>query len=364
MYKRMFCLLCILLAAVIGLSACSSAPAASSDQPAVSAFAPANSSTPEPEPEPEFPYTNPLTGEGTYTDMSADRPIAIMINNLKKALPQLGVSQADIIYEAPAEGGITRMMAVFQSLDQTGDLGSVRSARPYYVELAAGLDAIFIHAGGSDDAYTAIKNYGVFNIDGVNGPYGGTMFWRDAARKKNAGFEHSLLTSPERISKLLAGSLSKMRQTHKEGYFLPLYFTADGTPVNGSPAGTISIRYSSYKTGVFRYDDQTGTYLAEQYGQPYVDGNNDQQIAVTNVLILTTSVKDIPGDTDGRKSIKLTGTGSGWFACGGKYIPITWARDSATAPFRYTTADGQPLELGVGKSYVNIVDTDYPVTFE
>ena len=361
MYKRMLCLLCILLAAVTALSACSSAPAASSE-PAVSVFAPAVSS--QPEPEPEFPYTNPLTGEGTETDLSANRPVAIMINNLKKALPQLGVSQADIIYEAPAEGGITRMMAVFQSLEQVGELGSVRSARPYYVEMAAGLDAIFIHAGGSDDAYTAIKNYGVSNIDGVNGPYGGTMFWRDAARRKNAGYEHSLLTSPERITKLLAGSLSKMRQTHKEGYSLPLSFTADGTPADGSPAGIITIRYSNYKTGVFRYDDQTGTYLAEQYGQPYVDGNNGQQIAVTNVLILTTSVKGVPGDTAGRKSIKLTGTGSGWFACGGKYIPIAWAKDSATAPFRYSTADGQPLELGVGKSYINIVDTDYPVIFE
>ena len=364
MYKRAISLLCILLAAVTVMTACSAAPAASSSEAAVSVFAPADTSVSQPDPEPEFPYTNPLTGLGTYTDLSADRPIAIMINNLKKALPQLGVSQADIIYEAPAEGGITRMMAVFQTLDQVGDLGSVRSARPYYVELAAGLDAIFIHAGGSDDAYSAIKNYGVFNIDGVNGPYGGTMFWRDAARKKNAGFEHSLLTSPERITKLLTGSLAKSRQTHKEGYSLPLYFTEDGTPVNGSPANTVSVRYSNYKTGLFRYDEQTGTYLAEQYGAAYVDGNNDRQIAVTNVLILATSVRNIPGDTAGRKSIKLTGSGSGWFACGGKYIPITWAKDSANAPFRYYTADGQDLMLGAGKTYVNIVGTDYPVTFE
>lgn len=365
MYKRSFAPLCLLLAALMALSACgSAAPAASSPEPAVSVLAPVDVSQPQPDPEPQYPYTNPLTGQGTYTDMSADRPIAIMINNLKKALPQLGVSQADIIYEAPAEGGITRMMAVFQSMDQAGELGSVRSARPYYVELAAGLDAIFIHAGGSDDAYTAIKNYGVFNIDGVNGPYGGTMFWRDADRKKNAGFEHSLLTSPERISKLLAGSLSKMRQTHKDGYLLPLTFTQDGTPADGSPADTITIRYSKYKTGVFRYDPVSGTYLAEQYGAPYVDGNNGQQVAVTNVLILATSIKTIPGDTAGRQSVKLTGSGSGWFACGGKYIPITWSKDSATAPLRYFTADGQPLELGVGKSYVNIVDTDYPVTFE
>ena len=90
----------------------------------------------EPVTEPELPYRNPLTGEGVAQDISGDRPVAIMLNNLKKALPQLGVSQADIIYEMPAEGGITRMMAVFQSLDGVGDLGSVRSARDYYVSLA------------------------------------------------------------------------------------------------------------------------------------------------------------------------------------------------------------------------------------
>ena len=363
MNKRTFSALVLLLAAVLTLSSCGSAPAASSSaEPAVSVMAPVDVSVPDPEP--EFPFTNPLTGEGSEADLSAARPIAIMINNLKKALPQLGVSQADLIYEAPAEGGITRMMAVFQSLDDVGDLGSVRSARPYYVEMAAGLDAIFIHAGGSDDAYSAIKNYGVFNIDGVNGPYGGTMFWRDAARKKNAGFEHSLLTSPERIGKLLTGALANSRQTHKEGYSLPLDFMEDGTPATGSPADIITVEFSNYKTGIFRYDAGKGSYLVEQYGAPYVDGNTDSQVAVTNVLFVCTDVKNIPGDTAGRKTVRLTGTGSGWFACGGKVIPITWAKDSANAPFRYTTADGQPLQLGVGKSYINIVDTKYPVTFE
>ncbi len=360
MKKTALSILCAVLCAAL-LSACSTPAGGASSSlpgPAVSTLAPVS----EPDPEPVF--TNPLTGEETPTDLSAKRPVAIMLNNLKKALPQLGVCQADLIYEAPAEGGITRMMAVFQSLDGVGTLGSVRSARPYYVEMAAGLDAIYIHAGGSDGAYAAIKNLSVSNIDGVNGPYGGTMFWRDAARKKNAGFEHSLLTSAERIEKLLSGSLAKMRQTHEQGYTLPLTFTADGTPAAGSTAHTITLRWSNYKTGVFRYDPTSGAYLVEEYGAPYVDGNTNTQVAVTNVLVVSTSVKNIPGDTAGRKDIALTGSGTGYFACGGKYIPIRWEKASATAPLRYYTADGQPLSLGVGKSYINIVDTSYPLTFE
>ena len=97
-------------------------------EPTVSVIVPV-----EPEPEPEFPYYNPLTGEGLYDDISEKRPIAVMFNNLRKALPQIGVGQADVIYEIVAEGGITRMMGVFQDLEGVGDLGSIRSARDYYV---------------------------------------------------------------------------------------------------------------------------------------------------------------------------------------------------------------------------------------
>lgn len=369
MYKRISCLMACVLAAVTLLSACGSTPSVSSSasgdgslslEPSVSVLAPVA--------KPDPLYTNPLTGEGTDIDLSHRRPVAIMLNNLKQALPQCGISQADIIYEVPTEGGITRMMAVFQSLDGVGTLGSVRSSRPYYVELAAGLDAIYIHAGGSDDAYSAIKKHGVFNIDGVNGPYGGTMFYRDAQRKKTAGFEHSLFTDETRIEKLLSGSLSKMRQTHNEGYSLPLSFSKDAAPINGQSANSISVKYSNYKTGQFTYDPQKGTYLVSQQVDkqdgPYVDGNNDQQVEVTNVLVLHTDINLIKGDSASRITVRLTGSGSGYFACGEQYIPITWSKNSPTDPLCFFTADGQPLTLGVGKSYINIVDNGAQVTFQ
>ena len=92
-------------------------------------------------------YYHPLTGVGMDEDLSRLRPVAVMINDLKAAQPQLGVSQADIIYEMPAEGGITRMVALFQSLDGVGNLGSIRSTRAYYLELALGHDALLVHAG-------------------------------------------------------------------------------------------------------------------------------------------------------------------------------------------------------------------------
>ena len=99
------------------------------------------------------------------------RPVAIMLNNLKQALPQLGQSQADIIYELPAEGGITRMVGVYQSLDDVGTIGSHPLARPYYLEVALGHNrAIFLHAGGSEDAYSKIAQWGAHRPGRVPGP--------------------------------------------------------------------------------------------------------------------------------------------------------------------------------------------------
>ena len=95
---------------------------------------------PEPEPEPVDPTKlNPLNGELMDKDYRNLRPVAVMFNNLREAQPQLGISQADLIYEIPAEGGITRMVGVYQSLEGVGTLGSIRSTRSYYLEVALGM---------------------------------------------------------------------------------------------------------------------------------------------------------------------------------------------------------------------------------
>lgn len=343
-----------LLAAALaaGLIACGpgEAPESSVSQPAVSAIAPAE---PEPEPEEPLPYINPLTGEGCAQDISGARPVAVMLNNLKKALPQLGVSQADVIYEAPAEGGITRMMAVFQSLDGVGEIGSVRSARDYYVSLAMGHDALYLHAGGSPGAYSAIKNWGAAALDCVNGPYEGTLFWRDQTRRKTMGMEHSVLTSGETIQKLLP--TYSFRLEHKEGYTYPVQFLTGEDTAQGTPAQEIQVEFSTYKTGIFTYDPETGMYLVSEYGAPYVDGNTGEQVAVKNVLVLRTDVSTIRGDEAGRLSVRTTGTGTGQLFCDGVAQEITWTKEKNGSPLSYDTQDGQPARLGVGPSYVNLV---------
>ena len=312
--------------------------------------------TPEPEPsvEPEYDGpVNPLTGLPIAEDAVNDRPVAIMLNNLKKALPQLGNSQADIIYEVLTEGGITRMLGVYQSVEGVGEIGSVRSSRPYYLELALGHDAIYLHAGGSEDAYSKIKEWGVTALDCVRGPYEGTLFWRDKERISSKGLEHSVLTSGEKILELFPKY--RFRKEHNEDYSYQMQFAKDGTPAEGESAQVIQVPFSNYKTGVFTYDAEKGKYLVEEFGAAYIDGNTGEQVAVTNVLVIQTACKAIKGDEAGRITVDLTGEGDGWFACGGKIIPIRWSKESRNHQLVYTTQSGELLTLGAGNSYVNII---------
>lgn len=305
-------------------------------------------------PKPSEPAgTNPLTGLPIVPDCENDRPIAVMFNNLKQAQPQLGISQADIIYEVPAEGGITRMLGLFQSLDGVDNLGSIRSARTYYLELALGHDAILVHAGGSPDAYKKISAWKVDHMDGVRGGDDAKIFWRDKERKKRAGYEHSLLTSGEQIRQFLSGG--RCRLEHEGNAPLIQNFSENGTPIDGAPAHTITLKFSPYKTGTFTYDPESSLYFASQYGSPYVDGNSDVQPGFTNVLVLETAIHTIAGDDQGRLAVKLDGEGSGTFFCGGSAQPIRWSKSDRNHPFIYTTETGEPLTLGKGKSYICIV---------
>ena len=140
----------LVLAALMILTAgCGQAPPEPEPEPdSVPVVEPEPVPEPEPEPEPEVPAgTNPLTGLPMEPEYEQNRPVAVMFNNLKAAQPQVGIAQADVIYEITAEGGITRMLGLYQTLEGVGTLGSIRSTRPYYLELALGHDALLVHAG-------------------------------------------------------------------------------------------------------------------------------------------------------------------------------------------------------------------------
>lgn len=321
--------------------------------------------TAEPSPTPYDGPVSPLSGLPIGEEWLNRRPVAVMLNNLKEALPQMGQSQADIIYEVPAEGGITRMLAVYQSVEGVGKIGSIRSARPYYLELALGHDAIFIHAGGSEDAYARISQWGVAALDGVRGPYlsnqeNGNLMWRDPERKKSYSLEHTVVTTGEAIIQRFAG-YTNLRQEHKEGYVYEMDFTEDGTPSGGFSADHLQVPFSHYKTGEFQYDPQSGLYLIEEYGDAYIDGDTGEQVGVTNVVVLKTAIRNT-GDSLGHMTVDLSSGGTGYFACGGQTIDLLWSKDYPDGQLFYTDLEGDPITFGTGRTYVCIVPLDSQIS--
>lgn len=350
------------LVVLMGLFACTSHPEKPEETPAPSEAVtptptpkPTPSPTPEPTPTPvvetEPLYRDFFTGEG-LDEQDYTRPFAVMINNLNLAQPQCGISDADIIYEVMAEGGVTRMMAIFSDIKNAGRIGSMRSIRTYYVDIAMAYGAVAVHAGYSEQAHERIRSYGVNNIDGVTGSYADKTFYRDPDRMYN-GIEHSLFTKGEKLYDC-AEELN-YTLTIDEDYDNGLHFVKDGAPEDEESAEKIEVKFNSFKSSRFTYHEDTGLYTMVQHGSSYTDGNTNKDVTFTNVLVLSASTSVI--DSYGRLDVKLTGEGTGWYANGGKAVEIKWSREGLTDHFEYELADGTPLEIGVGKSFIAIIAT-------
>ncbi|MEG1459878.1 MAG: DUF3048 domain-containing protein [Oscillospiraceae bacterium] len=317
--------------------------------------------TPSPTPTPE-PIRNPLSGEITDKDISSQRPYAVMINNISVAQPLCGISGADILYEVLAEGEITRMMPIFTDISKAGAaIGSMRSSRPYYIELAQSYDAIYVHAGGSDQAYADIASKGINNIDGVRGnSAAAAAFYRDKTRQKY-GTEHSLFTSPERV--LEATDKLAYPKEHSSGSFnYGLSFVEAPDMSAGTAAATVNVSFGGLKNTDFTYHSDTGMYTGFQHKSDLIDGNTGKAVEFKNLLVLYAETKIL--DDYGRRGVNLNGSGTGHFICNGKTVPITWSHSGTGAAFSYSLSNGQPLELSVGKSYIAVVPTESVITIQ
>lgn len=327
-----------------------------SEAPNVNLDAPEHFDTPENE---EFAYTNPLTGEGIRQDISMKRPTAVMINNIIQAQPQRGVSQADVIFEIPAEGGVTRMLAIFQDLEDIKSIGSIRSLRSYYLQIAQSYDAVLVHAGGSEEAYTDLSKTGWDHIDGVMGNYTVDPFYRDKSRMQN-GSEHSLFATGNGLIDCIDSK--EFRTEHEKGYIYGYSFSEDAETQCTSTADYAKVIFNSGKNTSFLYDKKTGLYTGYQFGERYQDdGKTD--LTFKNLLFLSAGMNVYDGV--GRLSVDFEDGGTGYFICEGKSAEINWVKSSDEDGFTLTLKNGTPLDLGIGKSYIAIYDKNAgSVTFE
>ncbi len=373
------------------LTACSQAPQVP-DEPVVTEPAPQEPVTPpaivepvepepaplpEPEPEPEPDpdlfvaegNVNPLTGlcDGISDEALTHRPVAVMINNMIKALPQWGISQADIIYEMLAEGRITRFLAIFQDYSKIEKLASIRSARPYYMDIAQSYGAVYIHFGGSVPAYDAIAaRKDLIHLDGIKGNWEGTVVFRDPERRKQMGLEHSVYTTGEYLQlamEKLAAKGYDLEQTEHPSAFTFGEKWSENSAVQGEKADKVTVTFSSSHKPWFEYDKESEKYLRFQYGDPQWDGHMECQLAIDNVLVLRMPTTDIPSDLK-LIDVDTTGEGEGYFFTKGRYVPITWQKEKYNSEILYFTQDGQPLVVSRGTTFVSVVTTTADVVIE
>ncbi len=294
-------------------------------------------------------FIHPLTGLPVSEELLGKRPVAVMINNIKASMPQVGIGSADILYECLAEGGITRLLALYLDYESVGTIGSVRSSRDYYLDLAQIHDAIYIHAGGSEIAYSQIASRGIQNLDGVRTTVSG-VFWRDPDRLQTMSREHTMVTSGAKIAMGIAKK--NYRTEYTDGFQSSYRFYESATELNGAEASYVKIPNSSSYVAEMFYDADTKLYRKNQFGKPHVDGATGEQLAFTNVLILYARQRTV--DDYGRLEVELTGSGKGYYCTGGKAVEITWNRSDRDGGITLLNTDGSPLRLNPGKSYVSI----------
>ena len=305
---------------------------------------------------------NPLTGMPMDEGKTRLRPLVIALGNTSDALPMNGVSKADIMYEVPVEGGLTRMLAIYQDFFGVEKVGSIRSARHYTAQITESYDGIFITAGSSPQALEEVRSRGIPHLNEVEGPHR-EIFYRDRGRISGRRLEslHSVVATSERAMEFLPEY--DFRLLHESNYKNSLSFIDDGTPSGGASANEVVVNITSGKTTTFIYDSGSKSYYAHQYKKDFVDANNNSRASFANVLIIKTSVTPIPGDGAGRLNVDTVGGGDGYFVCGGKYIEINWSRADKASPFVYTLKNGSELEFGRGSTFICIIPTSQDAVF-
>jgi hypothetical protein len=298
---------------------------------------------------PPVPTTVPSALTGLQVDPKVNSlPVTgVMIENSQDARPQSGLSQAGIVFEAIAEGGITRFLALFQDTSPD-NVGPIRSARPYYEQWALGFDAGYAHVGGSPEALADIKSWGV----------------RDLDQFANGGSYHRVSSRPAPHNVYTGiGTLNQLET--KKGYnsstFNSLPRKAE-TPVKVPTAKTVNLVLSGPLYNVqYLYDPTTNSYKRSEAGAPHMDANTNTQISPKVVVALVMPYKIEP---DGYHSDYTTiGTGPIYVFQDGMVTTGQWAKSSNSSQFIFTDSSGAVIKLNPGQTWLTAIAKTSNVTY-
>lgn len=291
-----------------------------------------------------FPYKTPFTGEGIAEEIT-QRPILATINNHPDARPQSGLAKADVVYEMLAEGDVTRFLALFQS-QIPEQIGPIRSARSYFIDLAKGLDAFYIAHGYSPEAKSMLANGVVANINGMH--YDGTYFKRSSERRA----PHNSYITGENVKAGAEKVGASMIYSKKVSY--PFYDSEDSVKI-GTKANQVTIKYSQngYFNSSYIYDEDTERYKRSSANIVTTDYSTGEEIQLANVLFFEMPHRII--DNVGRRDIDFSTGGNAYVFQHGMMREINWKNiDGLLVPIE---KDGSEVLLVPGQTWVHFVPT-------
>ena len=276
-------------------------------------------------------------------DGEADDYTAVVIDNIVESRPQSGLRGASLVYEAPVEAGITRLLALYP-VDGGRDLekiGPVRSARPYFVDWAAEMGAVLVHVGGSPQALEQLAGS---DLRDLNQFYWGEYFWRDRGRHA----PYNVYTS----SSLLRRAIERL-----DDHGLPAgswRFKPD-IPTQWLPEQAddlvVPFREGAYKVS-WSYDRGENSYIRHQGGQMHRD-EAGLPVRARNIVVQYTEIRVI--DAEGRRDIRTAGTGQALIARDGTLTIGSWVRDEASGRTRFLDHEGQDVAFNVGTTWIEVV---------
>jgi len=299
---------------------------------------------------PPTPTTVPSTLSGLPVDPSvnARTVTGVMIENSTDARPQSGLSQASVVFEAIAEGGITRFLALYQ--DQLPDnVGPIRSARPYYLQWLQGFDAPIAHVGGSPEALADIKSWNIKDLDQF---YNGGSYHRITSRAA----PHNVYTS-----------LATLNQLEQSKGFTTSNFTgfarkADA-PAKAPTTTSIDLAISSYYYNVhYDYNAATNSYNRSEGGAAHIDANTNAQIS-PKVVIAMVIPYNLEAD-DKHSQYGIVGNGQAYIFQDGGVTVGSWSKTAPTAQITFSDSSGKPVKLNAGQTWLSAVATSSKVTYK
>ena len=288
---------------------------------------------------------------------SKTRPFAVMINNNHEAWPQCGLKDAYLVYEIIVEGGITRMMALYKDTYPV-KVGSVRSARHYFLDYAEENDAIYIHWGGSPQAYNRIYS-GINALDGIS--LEGSVFFRDRTLRRSS--EHTGFVDLEKVKEYAEGK----KYTRETTNDLLLNYSATEIDLSQNEeakiANEIDLKYSYYHTTSYEYDEENKVYKRSMSGKANIDLETEEQYTAKNIIVYKVRNYTLnDGEGKGRQELENIGNGSGYYITDGYCVPITWEKSSHSSQTIYKYSNGEEITVNDGNTFIQICPTDAEIS--